>query len=256
MTIIAASVLDANFAELGKEVDRAVKAGVDMFTLDIMDGHFAPRITFGDYVVGQIRSMTDLPIEAHLMVDRPEDWVERFMDVGVDLVVFHVEATSMHKKIIDTVRGRGRKVGVALLSHTPVAEAIKWVEQVDVVNFLAVPVGFGGQSSAPDTFDRISQLRDYATARDQLLTIEVDGGVKPTNAGSYVDAGADMLTVGTGLYHAEDMGRAVSLLRASTAAGRSASSVRLLTELQEARSTEGIDHAAINRAGRLIGARD
>lgn len=256
MTIIAASVLDANFAELGKEVDRAVSAGVDMFTLDIMDGHFAPRITFGDYVVGQIRSMTSLPIEAHLMVDRPENWVDRFMDVGVDLVVFHVEATDKQQEIIDKVRARGRKVGVALLSHTPVAEVLKWVVQVDVVNFLAVPVGFGGQSSAPDTFDRISQLRAYANEQNHALTIEVDGGVKPANAGLYVDAGADMLTVGTGLYHAEDMASAVSLLRASTAAGRSASSDQLLRELQGARVTEGIDHDAINRAGRAIGAKD
>lgn len=256
MTIIAASILDADFSNLKSEVNRADAAGVDMFTLDIMDGHFAPRITFGDYVVSQVRSWTNLPIEAHLMLERPENWVDRFVDVGVDLVVFHVEATSQHRKIIDSLRIRGVAVGMALLSSTPVDTVYPWIEDLDVVNFLAVPVGFGGQSSAPDTFDRVRKLRTTAESRHPGLVIEVDGGVKPTNADEYVNAGADMLTVGTGLYHAPDLGRAVSGLRERTGISQPDRGHVLLSTLRARREATPIDHEAALRAARLVGARD
>ncbi|MEA3049686.1 MAG: ribulose-phosphate 3-epimerase [Sphingomonadales bacterium] len=256
MAIIAASILDADFSNLKNEVNRADTAGVDMFTLDIMDGHFAPRITFGDYVVSQIRSWTDRPIEAHLMLERPENWVDRFVDAGVDLVVFHAEATSQHRKIIDNLRNRGVAVGMALLSSTPVDTVYPWIEDLDVVNFLAVPVGFGGQSSAPDTFDRIRDLRATAEGRHPGLVIEVDGGVKPTNADEYVNAGADMLTVGTGLYHAPDLERAVSELRERAETFQLDRGQVLLGSLRARREAATSDHEAVLRAAGLVGARD
>lgn len=213
MAIIAASILDADFSRLKDEIQRVDRAGVDMFTLDIMDGHFAPRITFGDYVVACVRQWTELPLEAHLMVQQPEQWVERLLDVGVDLIVFHVESTERHEEIIETVRARGRSVGLALLAESPVESAKPWIDRIDVVNFLAVPVGFGGQKSAADTFDRIRTLRNYAAEINPNLIIEVDGGVKPNNAHLYAQAGADMLTVGTGIYHAPDVEEAVRQLK-------------------------------------------
>lgn len=220
MAIIAASILDADFANLQSEVNRVVRAGVDMFTLDIMDGRFAPRITFGDYIVACIRNWVDVPLEVHLMIDEPERSVENFLDVGVDLVVFHLEATKRHREIISAVRERDRAVGMALLSDTPVERVFEWVGDLDVVNFLAVPVGFGGQKSAPDTLDRIQRLRRFAEGVNPNLVIEVDGGVKPSNAAAYVEAGADMLTVGTGIYHAPDVNEAVRLLHETTAGPR------------------------------------
>jgi ribulose-phosphate 3-epimerase len=217
MAIIAASILDADFGNLKHEVDRVARAGVDMFTLDIMDGSFAPRITFGDYVVACIRGWTDLPLEVHLMIEEPERSIENFLDSGVDLVVFHLEASKRHSDIISAVHERNRAVGMALLATTPVQLVFDWVRELEVVNFLTVPVGFGGQKSAPDTLQRVKSLREFAKNANPNLVIEVDGGVKPHNAAEHVAAGADMLTVGTGIYHAPDAEEAVRKLREETA---------------------------------------
>ncbi len=216
MAIIAASILDADFSNLRGEIEEVDRAGVDAFTLDVVDGHFAPRITFGDYVVACVRTWTSLPIEAHLMIQSPERWVERFIDVGADLVLFHLEATTVHGEVIAEIRGRNRSAGMAILASTPVEQMFEWVQSVDVVNFLAVPAGFGGHQSAPDTVQRIEVLRAVADQVNPNLVIEVDGGIKPENAKAYVAAGADMLTVGTGIYHARSRMEAVRRLKTGT----------------------------------------
>ena len=218
MAVISASILDADFSRLQAEVERVAEAGVDAFSLDVMDGHFVPRVTFGEYVVALVRNWIDLPIEAHLMVAQPARWVQRISDAGADLILFHLEATDDPDGIVESVRAEGRTVGVAVKDDTPTdALSDGLLEQVDLVNFLAVPAGFGGNTSAPDTLERIAVLRRRADALSTPLAIEVDGGVKPDNARGYVDAGADMLTVGTGIYHAADPVQAVHTLIESTA---------------------------------------
>jgi ribulose-phosphate 3-epimerase len=221
MAVIAASILDADFSHLEHEVTRVAEAGVDAFSLDVMDGSFVPRVTFGDDVVALVRDWIDLPIEVHLMVDEPERWIQKICDAGADMVLFHLEATSSPHEIVDHVRGEGRRVGVAIKEETPLAAlSAELLAAVDLVNLLSVPIGFGGSPSAPDTLDRIKELRGRADAIEAQLAIEVDGGVKPENAGRYVEAGADMLTVGTGIYHAPDAARAVATLRSATGGPR------------------------------------
>jgi ribulose-phosphate 3-epimerase len=221
MAVIAASILDADFSQLKHEVTRVAEAGVDAFSLDVIDGHFAPRVTFGEDVVARVRDWIDLPIEVHLMVDEPERWIQKICDAGADMVLFHLEATSRPNEIIDHLRNEGRLVGVAIKDETPLAElSAELLSAVDLVNLLSVPIGFGGSPSAPDTLDRIKELRGRADAFEAELAIEVDGGVKPENAGRYVEAGADMLTVGTGIYHAPDAARAVATLRSATSGPR------------------------------------
>jgi ribulose-phosphate 3-epimerase len=218
MAVISASILDADFSRLQDEVQRVAAAGVDAFSLDVIDGRFAPRITFGDHIVALVRSWVMLPIEVHLMVERPEQLVQRMCDAGADLILFHLEATDDPQGIVEHVRSEGRCVGLAVKEDTPI-DAISDVllGTVDVVNLLSVPTGFGGSPSAPDTLERIAYLRQRADALRIPLGIEVDGGVKPANAGGYVDAGADMLTVGTGIYHAADVMEAVRTLTSTTA---------------------------------------
>lgn len=213
MAILAASILDADLGRLREEVELVDRAGIDMVSLDVVDGRFAPRISFGDALVSQVRTWTLLPLEVHLMIDEPDDKVVRYMDAGADLVVFHIEAAKDAGAIIAQVKERDLSVGIAILSSTPVDEVIPWLPYVDVVNFLAVPVGFGGNASAPDTLERIGWLRARAQGLHPELLIEVDGGVKPSTAFRYVAAGADMLTVGTGIYHAPDTSEAVRELR-------------------------------------------
>lgn len=218
MAVISASILDADFSRLRHEVERVVEAGVDAFSLDVIDGHFAPRISFGEYIVALVRNWIVLPIEVHLMVERPERLTQRMCDAGADLILFHLEATDDAHGIVERVRSEGRGVGVAVKEDTPIdAISDELLGAVDVVNLLSVPIGFGGSPSAPDTLERIAYLRRRADGLGIPLGIEVDGGVKPTNAGGYIEAGADMLTVGTGIYHAPDPGEAVRTLASSTA---------------------------------------
>ncbi len=220
MAIITASILDADFGRLEHEVTRVAAAGVDAFSLDVMDGHFVPRLTFGDYVVARVRDWVDLPIEIHLMVDRPAMWVQRMCDVGADMLVFHLEATDNPFDVVERIRAEERAAGVALRFDTPVEQIPDdLLAAVDLVNLVAVPLGYGGSVSAVDTFDRIAALRERIEAAGLQTAIEVDGGVKPSSALRYVQAGADMLTVGTGIYHAPDVGEAVRALRESTRVG-------------------------------------
>jgi ribulose-phosphate 3-epimerase len=220
MAIIAASILDADFGSLRYEIERVARAGVDIFTLDIMNGVFAPRITFGDYVVACVRKWTHLPLEVHLMIEEPERFLENYLDAGADLIVFHLEASKRPGDIISEVRKRNRAVGMALLAETPVEQVFDWVHELDVVNFLAVPVGFGGQTAAPNTTQRVESLRKCAQDVNPNLVIEVDGGIKPQNAAKYAEAGADMLTVGTGIYHAANAEEAVRQLHEGTSGAR------------------------------------
>ncbi len=217
MAIIAASILDADFARLEHEVTRVAAAGVDAFSLDVMDGHFVPRLTFGDHVVARVRNWVELPIEIHLMVDRPETWVQRMCDAGADMVVFHLEAAADPFDVVERIRAEERSAGLALRLDTPIEQIPDdLLAAVDLVNLVAVPLGYGGSDSATDTFDRIETLRERSEAARLQTAIEVDGGVKPSNALRYVQAGADMLTVGTGIYHAPDMEEAVRSLRETT----------------------------------------
>lgn len=245
MAIIAASILDADHSRLEHEVTRVAAAGVDAFSLDVMDGHFAPRVTFGEYVVAQVRNWTDLPLEVHLMVERPQGWVQRMCDAGADMVVFHLEAAKDPFEVVAAIRAERRSAGVALTLDTAL-EALPddLLTAVDLVNLVAVPVGFGGNASAPDTLERISRLRERVEALGARTAIEVDGGVKPSNAHRYVAAGADMLTVGTGIYHAPDVDEAVRILHESTGGPEDARARVRLRHFLSVPSSRPVDDAA------------
>ena len=244
MAIITASILDADFSRLEHEVTRVAAAGVDAFSLDVMDGHFVGRLTFGDHVVARIRNWTDLPIEIHLMVEKPETWVQGMCDAGADMVVFHLEAASDPFEVVERVRAERRAVGVALRNDTAVEEIpSELLAAIDLVNLVAVPLGFGGSASAADTFERIAALRARIDAAGLETGIEVDGGVKPSTALRYVEAGADMLTVGTGIYRAPDVPEAVETLRVSTRTGDERARERLRRFLSVPSSTP-VDDAA------------
>jgi ribulose-phosphate 3-epimerase len=245
VALIAASILDANYARLREEITRVDAAGVDAFTLDVMDGHFAPRISFGDQIVAKVREWTTLPIEVHLMIESPQRWAQRFCDAGADLIIFHVEASRAPMDVIQIIRSEGRSAGIAILSHTPIdAISDDLLSEIDLVNFLAVPVGFGGNAAASDTLARVHALRQRVSTLGLDIAIEVDGGVKPDNASDFVSAGVDMLTVGTGIYHARDVNAAVQVLRSKAAAGNVDDAKRRLELFLSRPSKHPIDDAA------------
>ena len=245
MAVIAASILDADYARLEHEVTRVAAAGVDAFSLDVMDGHFVPRLTFGDYVVARVRNWVDLSIEVHLMVERPETWVQPMCDAGADMVVFHLEAAKDPLDVIDRIRQQRRAVGVALRHDTPVSAIPDDVlGAADLVNLVAVPLGYGGSDSAADIFERIGELRQRVDDHAWSVGIEVDGGVKPSNATRFVEAGADMLTVGTGIYRAPDAEQAVRTLRGSTSGPQDERSRDRLRGFLSIPSSTPVDDAA------------
>lgn len=211
MAILMASILDADWMNLENEIRSVDKAGVDGFSLDIMNGTFVPRITFGPHIVSKIRNFTDLPIEVHLMIDNPEKQIEAFCDAGADQILFHIEATTCADEIIQYVHSRKISVGIAVLLDTDIRTIPReLIASIDAINFMAVPVGYGGQKPSKETINRIQEFRSYCESLNYNIAIEVDGGMKQDNCRAYVEAGADLIVIGTGIYHASNYKEAVS----------------------------------------------
>ncbi|MCY1658230.1 ribulose-phosphate 3-epimerase [Dietzia sp. SL131] len=212
MTILVASILDADHLRLAEEIRLAEDAGVDAFSFDVMDGHFVPRIELGPQYVAQLRQETDLPLEVHLMINDPESFVEVYCDAGPDLVSFHFEAAKSPEQIISYIKGRGLLAGIAVKHETPL-ETIpnSLLSQVDHVLLLAVPAGFGGAPAGESAVHRIRKMRELLVqSSNENATIEVDGGVKPQTTGIFAEAGADLVVIGTGIYKSPDYVEAVA----------------------------------------------
>ncbi|WEG11012.1 ribulose-phosphate 3-epimerase [Pullulanibacillus sp. KACC 23026] len=214
MALVLASILDADWDHLPKEIQDVDQAGVDAFSIDIMDGDFVERTTFSPETVSQIRNITKLPIEVHLMVSRPEDHVEKYCDAGADQVVFHLEATKDPLSLINYIKSRGLLSGVAILKETDLSQLSDEVlEAIDAITLMSITIGFGGQKPSPETIDRIKALRERANQVNPNLAIVIDGGMKPNNASIYTEAGADGVVIGTGIYHADNYEEAIQLAK-------------------------------------------
>jgi ribulose-phosphate 3-epimerase len=217
---ISASILNADFAQLGAEVRRATEGGVDSIHLDVMDGHFVPNITMGPVVVEAVRSESQLPFHSHLMISEPIRYVDAFAQAGSDLVVFHVEADGDPHELIERIHRTGRGAGLAINPETPGEAAHPYLEEIDLLLVMTVHPGFGGQEFIGDVLPKLRALRAEADRRALDLPIGVDGGVKEDTIGAAYGSGGDVLVVGSGLYrHPGDLAPVVSELRAAALAG-------------------------------------
>jgi ribulose-phosphate 3-epimerase len=216
---ISASILNADFSQLGAEVERAEAGGVDSIHLDVMDGHFVDNLTMGPVVVESIRSRTALPFHSHLMISRPLAYAERFAEAGSDLIVFHVEADDDPRAVIAEIEGAGRRPGIALNPETPAGAVLPWLDAVDLLLVMTVHPGWGGQAFMREVLPKLRELRAEIDRRGLALPIGVDGGVNLDSIGPAHAAGGEMLVVGSALYSTDgDLAPTVAALRAAAAA--------------------------------------
>lgn len=213
MIKISPSILSADFANLERDIHRIADA--DYVHVDVMDGLFVPNITIGIPVVKCIRPTTSLPLDVHLMIDRPVRYVEAFCKAGADIVTVHVEADTEENtgKALDIIRGCGKKAGVVLKPKTPAEAVLPFLDRCGMVLIMTVEPGFGGQSFMADMMDKVRQVRAWITERGLACDVEVDGGVDPVTAKVCVEAGANVLVAGSAVYKAEDIPGRIRELR-------------------------------------------
>ena len=204
MTKIAPSVLSADFTRLGEQVQAVEAAGVDRFQVDVMDGRFVPNITFGALAIESLRPLTRLTIEAHLMVQPPEDFIERFAKAGADTIIVHQEATPHLHRAIQQIHHFGKKAGVAINPSTPASTLSEILGSVQLVLVMTVNPGFGGQDFIPETLSKIRQVRNAIQERGLDCEVEVDGGINHQTARLVVEAGANVLVAGTAVFDSKE----------------------------------------------------
>ena len=213
MIKISPSVLAADLSRLADEVINIEKAGADMVHLDVMDGVFVTNITFGLPVIANLRGKTDIIFDVHLMIDKPERYVERFIDAGADILTFHVEACGDSKKTLETIRSKGCKAAISVKPNTPVESIFEYPELCDMVLVMTVEPGYGGQALIPECLEKVRVLRNEITARGLDIMVQVDGGINAKNAPDAIAAGADVLVAGSAVFGAKDKAKAIADLR-------------------------------------------
>lgn len=208
------SILSADFTRLADQVKAAEAAGAQRIQIDVMDGHFVPNITMGPMIVEAVRRCTSLPLEAHLMITNPQDFLEKFARAGADVLIVHQEVCPHLHRVIQQIKATGKQAGVALNPSTPVSLLVDMLALLDLVLIMTVNPGFGGQDFIPETLPKISRLRQMIDARELPVEIEVDGGIHEQTVPLVVKAGATLLVAGSAVYNErESVEQAMARLR-------------------------------------------
>ena len=213
MTLIAPSILSADFADLGREVQRVSSA--DWLHVDVMDGMFVSNISIGVPVVKSLRKATDMFLDVHLMIEKPVRYIDAFADAGADLLSIHLESDMPPgiRAALDAMDRKGVKKGIVLRPITAAEAVLPYVKDVDLILVMTVEPGFGGQKFMTDQLPKIQKIRRYIQEMNPACRLEVDGGVDPKTAPLVVEAGADVLVAGSAVYGAEDPAEAIRILR-------------------------------------------
>ena len=209
---LAPSILNADFSDLGASL-RCVEPFSDYIHLDVMDGHFVPNITFGPMVVRAVKDNTDLPLDCHLMIYNPEEWVEKFVEAGADRISFHVRASRDAQSVISSVRSMGVSPGVAISPEVPLFEIRQFLGMVDFVIVMCVYPGFGGQKLMPEMLNRVGAVKRDAAELGVDIEVEADGGVKTHNLRQVVEAGTDTVVVGSSIFGSDDVAASAREIR-------------------------------------------
>ncbi len=200
---LAPSILSADFARLAEQVAEATRAGADYIHIDVMDGHFVPNISIGIPIVASLRPQTNLPLDVHLMIQHPEQYVSQFADSGADIITVHVEACSSLHRLIHSIKELNVKAGIALNPATTLTSIEEILPYLDLVLIMSVEPGYGGQSFIQSSLDKISRLRKMLDNKKLNAELEVDGGITVDNAPGIVKAGANVLAIGSSIFNAK-----------------------------------------------------
>lgn len=211
--LIAPSILNADFLHLQDVLDMLNESDADLIHLDIMDGRFVPNLTFGFPVISQIKAAAKKPLDVHLMIVEPEQYLERFRDAGADILTVHYEACEDLGKTLQEIKALGMKPSVSVKPGTAIAVLEPYLKELDMVLIMTVEPGYGGQSFMEESYDRIRELKSMITAADVNTLIQVDGGVGPHNIKQLRDAGVDVFVVGTTIFKADDPKGMISQLK-------------------------------------------
>ncbi len=205
MKLLAPSILSADFWELGKQVMACVEGGADLIHFDVMDGHFVPNITFGPVLLESIKRHCPLPLDAHLMIENPDRYIPDFVKAGADMVSVHIENTPHIHRTLELIKSLGAKAGVVINPGTPLGALEEALHYADFVLLMSVNPGFGGQRFIPRSIQRLRALKAMVENINPSVLIEIDGGIKEDNIVDVARAGADILVVGSGIFHSEDI---------------------------------------------------
>ncbi|MDX2494312.1 MAG: ribulose-phosphate 3-epimerase [Desulfuromusa sp.] len=220
MIKIAPSILSADFSRLGDEIKAIDHAGADYVHVDVMDGHFVPNITIGPLIVDAIRPVTELPLDVHLMIENPDQYIHDFAKAGADIIVVHAEAVRHLYRTIQLIKSLGKKAGVSLNPATSLSALDIILPELDLVLLMTVNPGFGGQSFIESSLPKIAELRQRIDALGLPIELEVDGGVKVANIEQIAAAGADVFVAGSAVFGADDYGMTISQLKENGAKGQ------------------------------------